>query len=278
MIKVNEVQANTYLTVSKLPDADYVINPYIGCPHKCMYCYAEFMRRFTDHVEDQWGDFLDIKLCNTPIKVEKLARASVLFGSVTDAYNLYEKKYKITRKILKEFIDSDVRIEILTKSDLVTRDIDLLKMIPHLRVGISMNSLDDTFRKKIEPFAASVSKRINAMKTLHDEGIKTYLFMSPIFPAITQFTEIIERVKPFTDSFYFENLNLRGGYLSNVLNFIADNFPEHVELFDRIYKKKDMTYWKNLSKTINTYCRTAGLDYKLYFYHEKIKKGGKKNG
>ena len=275
MIKINEVQAKTYLTVSKLPDADFVINPYIGCPHKCIYCYAEFMKRFTHHVKDEWGNFLDVKLCDVPIKLSNLAGASILFGSVTDAYNPYEKKYEITRKILSEFIGFGGRIEILTKSDLVTRDIELLKMIPSIRVGISMNSLDDNFRKKTEPFASSISKRIKAMQTLHDAGIGTYLFMSPIFPGITQFSEIIERVKPFADSFYFENLNLRGGYLPRVLNFIAENFPEHVDLFDKIYKQKDMSYWEDLSKAINAYCQNAVLDYKLYFYHEKIKKGRK---
>jgi len=276
MIKVNEVQVNTYLAVSKLPDADYVINPYVGCPHKCIYCYAEFMKRFTNHVGEDWGDFLDVKLTNKTIKTEKLSSASVLFGSVTDAYNPYEKKYEITRKILREFIGTNARVEILTKSDLVTRDIDLLKMIPNIRVGISMNSLDDAFRKKTEPFAASVLQRISAMKTLHEEGISTYLFMSPIFPMITQVAEIVERVKPYANSFYFENLNLRGGFLLRVLNFIADNFPIYIELYDKIYKKKDVSYWEELRESIITYCRSEELDYKLYFYHKKSIKNGKK--
>lgn len=277
MIKINEVQANTYLTASKLPDADYVINPYTGCPHKCIYCYAEFMKRFTNHVDDEWGDFLDIKMSDTPIPIQKLAESSVLFGSVTDAYNPYEKKYEITRKLLSAFMDSTARVEILTKSDLVTRDIDILKKLPNIRVGISMNTLNDDFRKKTEPFASSVEKRIEAMKTLHDAGIKTYLFMSPIFPEITRFDEIVEAVKPYADSFCFENLNLRAGYLPRVLNFINSNYPELIELYEKIYKKKNNDYWESLSSTINEYCKNAGLDYKMYFYHEKIKKGGKKN-
>jgi DNA repair photolyase len=276
MIKVNEVQAGTYLTVSKLPDADYVINPYVGCPHKCIYCYAEFMKRFTNHLDEEWGDFIDIKRTDVPIKQDKLVGASVLFGSVTDAYNPYEKKYEITKKILQGFIGSSSQVEILTKSDLVIRDINLLKKIPNLRVGISMNSLDDEFRKRTEPFTASVSRRIKAMKTLHDAGIRTYLFMSPIFPAITKFDKIVEMVKPFADSFYFENLNLRAGYLPRVLSFIAQWHPELIELYNKIYKKKDISYWEALSKVINKYCSDARLDYKLYFYHEKIKKRSKK--
>lgn len=278
MIKVNEVHVNTYLTASKLPDADYVINPYVGCTHKCIYCYAEFMKRFTKHVNEDWGDFLDVKLTDKPIRTEKLAGASVLFGSVTDAYNPFEKKYEITRKLLHEFIGSRAKVEILTKSDLVTRDIDILKMIPNIRVGISMNSLSDDFCKKTEPFASSVSRRISAMKALCEEGISTYLFLSPIFPGITQYTEIVERVKPYANSFYFENLNLRGGYLPRILDFIANNFPDIIDLYIQIYKKKDNTYWEELSNSINGYCRNEGLDYKLYFYHKRIKKGGQNGG
>jgi len=275
MIKVKEVQVGTYLTASKLPDADYVINPYVGCPHKCIYCYAEFMKRFTNHTEDDWGDFLDVKLTDKSIRLDKIDGASVLFGSVTDAYNPYEKKYELTRKILQEFIGSKARVEILTKSDLVTRDIDVMKQISDLRVGISMNSLDDSFRKKTEPYASSVENRIEAMRILHDAGIKTYLFISPIFPEITRFVDIVERVQPFADSFYFENLNLRAGYLPRVLDFVSENYPEHMETFNAIYRKKNMTYWEKLSEEINKYCNSAGLDYKLYFYHDKIKKGAK---
>lgn len=275
MIKVNEVRVGSYLTASKLPDADYVINPYVGCPHKCIYCYAEFMKRFTNHTAEDWGDFLDVKLTDKLIHLDKIGHASVLFGSVTDVYNSYEKKYELTRKILQEFIGSTAKVEILTKSDLVTRDIDVLKQIADLRVGISMNSLDDSFRKKTEPYASSVERRIEAMRVLHDAGIRTYLFMSPIFPAITKFVDIVERVLPFADSFCFENLNLRAGYLPRVLNFISENYPDHTEIFDTIYKKKDMSYWEDTSKEINKYCIDAGLDYKLYFYHEKIRKGAK---
>lgn len=59
---IKEIKVNDYLTKSKLPASDYVINPYVGCPHGCKYCYASFMKRFTGHNEE-WGDFLDIKIC-----------------------------------------------------------------------------------------------------------------------------------------------------------------------------------------------------------------------
>lgn len=118
-MKIQEVITNSYLSVSKLPDADYVINPYIGCPHKCIYCYAEFMKRFTNHSSENWGDFVDIKRCKKKINLNRINNsATILIGSVTDAYNPLEKEYEITRKILEELISCQAHIEILTKSDL----------------------------------------------------------------------------------------------------------------------------------------------------------------
>ena len=272
MIKINNIQTKSIITKSKLPDADYVINPYVGCPHKCIYCYAEFMKRFSNHIEDEWGDFLDVKICDESIKTSQYENASILFGSVTDAYNPFEKKYEITRKALQPFVDSSVRIDILTKSDLVLRDIDLLKRIPNIRVGISLNTLDDVFRKKEEPFAASVERRIEALKKLHEEKVFTYLFMSPIFPGITDFKAIIDKVSPYVDLFCFENLNLRAAYLPRVMTFIEEQYPEQFPLFNKIYKEKDTSYWEDLSGEISAYCNSLGINFKLYFYHEKIKK------
>ena len=97
-MKVKEIRAESYISKSKLPDADYVINPYTGCPHKCIYCYAEFMKRFSGHGGDEWGDFLDVKKCNKPLNITNIPESStILVGSVTDAYNPLEKKYRITK-------------------------------------------------------------------------------------------------------------------------------------------------------------------------------------
>lgn len=119
-MKIKEIEVGSYITASKLPDADYVINPYVGCTHKCIYCYAEFMKRFTNHKED-WGSFLDIKVSDTKSDYNKREGTSILIGSVTDAYNAYEKKYRITREILKNLSNVKCHVEVLTKSDLVYR-------------------------------------------------------------------------------------------------------------------------------------------------------------
>lgn len=280
-MKVEEITVKDYLTKSNLPTIDYVINPYIGCPHGCKYCYASFMKRFTGHTED-WGTFIDIKRCDKKIDIKKLEKKSLFLSSVTDCYNEYEEKYEITRNILKQLIDVDVNINISTKSKLVLRDLDILKKLKNINVSISINTLDERFREDMDN-GSSIEDRLNTLKILHENGIYTTLFMSPIFPYITEIKSIIEKSRDFVDEYYFENLNLRGSYKSKILNYIYENYPKFYDEYIKIYVKNDKSYWINLSKKIEKYCLNNNIKYRNYFYHEKLvsekkaKSGGKSN-
>jgi DNA repair photolyase len=128
-MKIDSREAKSTITKSNIPSVDYVINPYTGCQHKCIYCYAEFMIRFTNHKGEKWGEFLDIKTFDfNKIKAQKYNGKSLLLSSVTDPYLPLEKKYENTRKILEKLVGTDAEVSILTKSKLVTRDIDLFKL------------------------------------------------------------------------------------------------------------------------------------------------------
>jgi DNA repair photolyase len=79
-MKTKTVVVKNLVTASKLPSGDFVINSYIGCSHRCQYCYAEFMRRFTGHAGEVWGEFLDVKVPQTPLNLAKLAGKSLVLG------------------------------------------------------------------------------------------------------------------------------------------------------------------------------------------------------
>ena len=154
-----EVVVKDLVTKSNLPASDYVINPYVGCPHGCRYCYACFMKRFTNHSE-VWGSFIDIKRCDKSISKKKLQGKSVFLSSVTDCYNPFEEKYENTRKILKQLISIDCELNISTKSQLILRDIDLLKQCKNLKVSVSVNTLDEQFKSDMDR-ASSIGKRLD---------------------------------------------------------------------------------------------------------------------
>ena len=109
-----EIEVADYVSPSKL--SDYVINPYVGCPHACRYYYASFMCRLTNHNE-LWGDFLDVKRCSKPLGKKRLTGKSVFMSSVTDCYNPLEAKYKVTRRILEELAPIECELSITTKSN-----------------------------------------------------------------------------------------------------------------------------------------------------------------
>lgn len=265
---VNEITVNDYLTKSNLPDSDYVINPYVGCTHGCKYCYASFMKRFTGHKEN-WGDFIDIKRCNKPIDLRKISGKNIFLSSVTDCYNQYEKDFCITKNILEQLIDSDCNLSISTKSKLILRDIDLLKQMKNLIVCISINTLNEKFRSDMDN-ASTIKERMDTLKELHNNGIYTVLFMSPIFPYITEWKEIIDQTKDYVDEYWFENLNLRGNYKKEILDYIRTNYSDLYSDYIDIYLKKNNKYWKDLAEEINNNCNLNNINYTNYFYHKEL--------
>lgn len=262
------VQTKNYVTKSNLPDSDFVINPYIGCTHACKYCYACFMKRFTNHKE-KWGTFIDVKQCDKKINVKQIKNKSIFLASVTDCYNPYEKKYKVTQGILEQLKDVDCSVTISTKSNLILRDIEQLKQFPKLKVAISINTLDEKFQKDMD-CASSISERLFALKELYRQDIYTVLFISPIFPFVTDFKEIITKTSNYVDEYWFENLNLRGGYKQPILSYIAENYPQFIADYKEIYNDKKLDYWSYLSNDIESFCKENNIKYKNYFYHKLL--------
>ena len=258
-IIIKNVNVKNVLSKSNLPVSDYSANPYIGCFHACRYCYASFMKRFTNHAEE-WGTFIDVKTWPEIKHPEKYSGCEVFLSSVTDPYQPLESKYQRTRRLLEELQGHNVKLSIATKSDLILRDIDIIKTFPDARVSWSINTLDEDFRKEMDK-AVSIERRLEAMKKFHEAGIRTTCFISPIFPGITDVPAIIERAKSQCNLVWLENLNLRGDYRSAIMSWIHEKHPELDELYHKIYSKKDLSYWFELNDAINDYCLENNLPY-----------------
>ncbi len=267
-IKEKMIEVKDYITKSNLPVSDFVINPYVGCPHACKYCYACFMKRFSGHHEE-WGAFLDVKQCAKPLSRKKLAGRRVFLSSVTDCYNPYEEKYCVTQKIVQQLSEMDCFVTITTKSALILRDLALLKKFRKLTVALSINTLDEEFRQDMDR-ASSVAERLHTLQTLHENGIDTVLFMSPIFPKITDFRSIIQCSSSFVNTYWFENLNLRGAYKEKILRYIREKYPQYITLYEQIYYGKDTSFWDGLADEIAQYCSENNVQYENFFHHEKL--------
>lgn len=282
---VKDIDVKSVLTKSNLPVADYSVNPYVGCAHNCRYCYALFMKRFTNHPEP-WGSFVDVKHWPEIKNPERYAGKELFIGSVTDPYQPLEETACRTRALLEQMQGSGCRVSIATKSDLVLRDLDLIRTFPGARVSWSINTLDEGFRQDMDD-AVSIERRFEAMKAFHDAGVRTTCFISPIFPGITDLPSIIRRAKDRCNLVWLENLNLRGGYKKTILDYIAEGHPDLVPLYDTIYNKGDRTYWAELDAQMREFCKDEGLIYVRdddsirhpfedppivvnYFFHEEL--------
>ena len=237
---IKEVECKSIIVKSKLPDADYVVNPYTGCEFGCHYCYASFMGRFADESIENWGNYVHVKVNAVEVferDFRRLQRSgatpSIFLSSVTDPYQRMESKYRLTRGILEILAREKYQgvVSILTKSPLVIRDVDLLKQIPSAEVGMTITTTDDKISRFLEVRAPIVSQRIKTLKALHASGLTTYAFIGPLLPHFRQnpfeLDDLFAQVASASVSFvYVEHINLKRYIRERLLPIISDESTE----------------------------------------------------
>ena len=179
---IKEIEAKAILSKSQI--YDYALNAYVGCEHSCLYCYAKFMKRFTGHKEP-WGAFVDVKINASELlakEVKKKKQGRVWISGVCDAYQPLERKYRLTRRCIEILAEEHWPFTIQTKSPLVLRDMDILKRAADAEVGFTITTADEKVRKIFEPGAPPIAKRVEALHTLHREGIPTFVMIAPLLP------------------------------------------------------------------------------------------------
>lgn len=190
-LQIHETTAKSIIASTKVPSADFVINPYTGCQFACMYCFASFMGRFVGESNGNWGNYVYVKtnavdLMQTQIHrlLKKDPHPRIAISTVTDPYQGVERKYRLTRGILNTFAAHDYqgRVSILTKSPTVLDDLETLKRIKHAEVGFSITTSDDALSRQLDAKAPIARARLETVKTLVDAGIQSYVFVGPFLP------------------------------------------------------------------------------------------------
>lgn len=266
-MNIREIQCKSLLTRSNLPKVDYCINPYVGCLHSCVYCYARFMKRFTKHSEP-WGRFLDVKV-NAPEILERELRrnprkGTVLLGSVTDAYQPVERNYRLTREILELLARFDFPISVLTKSALVTRDIDVFRQFSKCEVGLTITTLNPDIARDFEPCSSMPNERLAALQKLHTAGIRTYAFIGPIFPGLTEIDRIVSELAHSVDYVMAESLNLKAGDRVKMLKIISRKHPKLLGLYQKRFRRQ---YWNDIEQQFRETCKRHGVAVEGFFAH-----------
>jgi DNA repair photolyase len=244
-MEIHETIAKTILVPSKLPDTDYVVNPYTGCVFGCAYCYASFMGRFVGESFEDWGKYLYVKVNAPELLAKELTalgpqkrRSRVLLSSVTDAYQYAERKYQVTRRLLEAFANDGYPglISILTKSPLVVRDIDVLRRLASTEVGFTITTTDDRASRELEVRAPLASARLEALQAIHAAGIPTYAFIGPLLPHFFDRPDLLDKLfasvaATGVKTVFVEHINLKSYIRNRLVNILTPERPDAADLY-----------------------------------------------
>jgi DNA repair photolyase len=239
------ILVNTKVLTQSRTAFGWAINPYNGCSHGCKYCYGmptchtEYSTWLHARPRDNLIEKL-LKDIETLRRIDWLGDIQDIFlGAITDAYQPLEAKYKQTQKVIEVLEQNELPFTIITKNDLVLRDIDLLKDYRWCRVGVTITSLDENLRKELEPYTASYENRINVLKQLKQAGIQTYLSCEPIMPAKEcNPLEIARALKDYVDLFDFGKYTRHHIHDETPYNYYRDYYNNqfYIDAFSTVIK------------------------------------------
>jgi DNA repair photolyase len=225
------------------------LNPYMGCVHRCTFCYVRHFEKRSDRPsDDRYGTSIRVKINIADVLRRELARASweneqVVVGAATDPYQPAEGKYRLTRACLETFRDASNPFSIITRGPMILRDLDVLveaSQRASVAVTFSIPTLDEDVWKRTEPSTAHPRQRLRALKELVDAGVKASVGMAPILPGISdrpeQLREVVRAARDAGATGIWANLLfLRPGTREHFLEHLSEDWPEQLPVYEKLY-------------------------------------------
>jgi DNA repair photolyase len=228
------------------------LNPYMGCVHRCTFCYVRaFELRADRPFGDRYGTSIRVKTNVVEVLRRELARPSwehesVAIGAATDPYQPAEGRYRLTRGCLEALRDAANPFSIITRGPLIVRDVEVLAEAArraNVSVTFSVPTVDDEVWRRTEPGTAHPRQRLRALKTLVDAGIKASVGMAPILPGISdrpeQLEEVVSAARAAGACGVWSNLLfLRPGTREHFLAALARDYPDQLDHYERLYARR----------------------------------------
>jgi len=249
-MKVSVCTNREILSPCGLKDLDYQVDTYVGCEHYCYYCYA------LSQAETNWSK--EIQTYKNIVdqlseEIDKISPQTIYMGYHTDPYQPCEIEYHQTRKVLELFLKKGFSASILTKSDLVVRDIDILKEMNGAAVSVSVAFNDNSTRRLFEANTMDTEKRIEALRQLKEAGVRTGALVCPVIPYITDAIQLINMLAPYTDLIWIYGLSINDRLGQNWLNIqkiLRSQFPDLAEQIEPAVFSKEHIYWAQLREDL----------------------------
>jgi len=225
------------------------LNPYMGCVHRCTFCYVRHFERRSDRPsDDRYGTSIRVKINVADVLRRELARASwerehVAIGAATDPYQPAEGRYKLTRSCLEVLRDAANPLSIITRGPMIVRDLDVLveaARVAQVGVTFSIPTLDEEVWRRTEPSTAHPRQRLRAITKLVEAGIDARVGMAPILPGISdrpeQLREVVRAAREAGATGIWANLLfLRPGTREHFLTHLAEDWPEQLPHYEQLY-------------------------------------------
>ena len=228
------------------------LNPYMGCVHRCTFCYVRaFELRADRPFDDRYGRSIRVKTNVAEVLRRELARPSwepetIAIGAATDPYQPAEGRYRLTRSCIEALRDAANPFSIITRGPLIVRDGDVLGEAARraeVSVTFSVPTLDDEIWRRTEPGTAHPRQRLRALKTLVDAGIRASVGMAPILPGLSDRPELLEQVvrearEAGACGVWANLLHLKPGTREHFLSALAEDYPEQLPAYERLYARR----------------------------------------
>jgi DNA repair photolyase len=225
------------------------LNPYMGCVHRCTFCYVRaFERRADRPAGEDYGRAIRVKINVVSVLCRELARPTwgrelVAIGAATDPYQPAEARYRLTRGCLEALVRAGTPFNLITRGPLIVRDIDLLRSAAarvDVDVSVSIPTLDESVWRRTEPGTAPPRQRLRAVRALADAGIRASVGMAPILPGLSdspeQLAAVARAAKEAGARHLWGNVvHLRPGTREHFLEHLARDWPAELERYERLF-------------------------------------------
>src|SRR6266852_6843192 len=251
-IKYDEIECKSALNPVKGMGFKWSLNPYVGCEHRCSFCYVRAYELRADRPhDDRYGRTIRVKTNVAQVLRCELARRSwkketVVIGAATDPYQPAEGRFKLTRQCLEALRDFSNPAGLITRGPMIVRDIDVLTELAKradLGVTFSIPTIDMDVWRKTEPGTAPPQQRLRAIEKLVAAGIKASVGMAPILPGLSDRPDRLEAVVKAARAagatgLWGGMLHLRDGTREHFMSVLGKHWPELVPRYERAYRER----------------------------------------
>lgn len=263
-MKISTCSHRPILVPCGLKNFDYQVDSYVGCGHYCYYCYV------LNQAETDWTTEIRIHHDITGqlrAELDDIPPQTIYMGYYTDPYQPCELEYRQTRKALELFLEKGFSASILTKSDLVVRDIDVLQEMDRASISVSVAFNDNHTRQQFEANTIDTEARIAALRKLREAGIRTSALICPVIPYITDVTPLIDALAPNTDEIWLYGLSIQersDQNWQNVQGILNNHFPNLKGKMEAVIFSKDHPYWTQLRKDLTEIQKNRQLNLNIH--------------